>query len=86
MIQRLAEVLRRARVDGGWDDEAVAGKVLREMREPTDRMIDAAGAQDDHSTPYVQCEDGGVHWRAMIDAALAEDPEPVHSSSEVGHG
>lgn len=84
LLDRIAATLRRARIDGGWDDEAVAERVLREMREPTERMIDAAGAHDDHSTPYVQCEDGGVHRRAMIDAALNE--APARTSSEIGHG
>lgn len=78
MIQHIAEVLRRSRVDGGWDDEVVAGKVLREMREPDQTMMDRVAhiAGDDE---LQEC------WGGMIDAALAE-VEPAHSSSEIGHG
>lgn len=72
LLEHIAAVLHRARLDGGWDDEDVAAKVLREMREPTPRMIDRGGAADDHSTQYVQCESADVHWRAMIDGALNE--------------
>lgn len=31
LLQRITAVLERARVAGGWDDEAVARKVLAEM-------------------------------------------------------
>jgi len=28
MLEQLARVIERARIDGGWDDEAVASKIL----------------------------------------------------------
>jgi len=65
-------------------DSDETNELLREIREPTSHMIDRAGAQDDHTTQYVQCESADVHWRAMIDAALNE--APAHTSSELGHG
>lgn len=73
LLERIAAVLERARLDGGWDDEAVAFKVLREMHEPTDAMLDTSGYQD-----------AGDVWRSFINAALNE--APAHTSSEIGHG
>lgn len=86
-LQRISNILHRARVDGGWDDEDVARKVLEAIREPTDAMVEKADDLTDHgdwgSTPDVPASHT-IAWRTMIDAALAEVSK--HTSSEIGHG
>lgn len=68
MLERIAEVMADNAGDGR-DYSGVAAQVLEEMREPTAEMLDAAskadGAYAEDTAP------AGVHWRAMIDAALA---------------
>ena len=78
MLYRLTETLRRCRMRGGMDDEAIVAELLAEMRVPTQDMIVAAF--DAISEP--------LHpdtWTAAIDAILAHS-EPAHTSSELGHG
>lgn len=46
--------------------------VLTALRDPPKHILDAAEAQDDYTTKYVQAADAKTHWTAMIDAILAE--------------
>lgn len=85
-LQRIANVLHRARVDGGWDDEEVARKVLEEMREPTKGMVEyltAAGGQEPFEGESEEQQARRIYSR-LIDNILAEVPN--HTSSEIGHG
>lgn len=84
MLQRIITVLERARVAGGWIDEDVARAVLREMREPPFKYGDIATRAFNQGGIMLGGESGRRAWRAMIDAALNE--EPAHTSSEIGHG
>ena len=67
------------RVESRWmsyREEARAA--IAAMREPTEAMVDA-GYACDGTTTYDATAFCETHWRAMIDAALAEGagPEPV---------
>lgn len=42
------------------------------IRDPPQHILDAAEAEDDHTTRFVQAADAKTHWVAMIDAILAE--------------
>lgn len=56
-------------VAGEMDIEAVARAVISAIREPSDRMLEAAAGIDVGG----RVESGGTeYWQAMIDAALAE--------------
>jgi hypothetical protein len=88
-LERITAILERARVAGGWDDEAVARAVLAGIREPTAAMKDAVHHSDAYSPE--RC------WHAMIDAARNEKPElgldddgnPIDrapTSPNLGHG
>ena len=88
MIERVAAAMWERTHDGRWDDwgdgqdesriihRDDARAAIEAMREPTDAM-EAAG--DDtfvyytHSTSLLD-GDATVCWRAMIDAALKEQP------------
>lgn len=85
MIDRIAALLARARVVGAWDDEDVAVAVLREMREATDAMAFAGAKRLEMEMQAPSATLMAVGWAAMIAAALGE-PEPSHSSSDLGHG
>ena len=56
---------------------ALARAAIEAMREPTDAMISASSEEgvgwgDDNARGYVKAE-----WQAMLDAALADDKQPV---------
>lgn len=78
MLQRITTVLERARVAGGWIDEDVARAVLREMREADEAMITRVMEKGPLSLGYADAmnsvKEYTYAWRAMIDAALNEDP------------
>jgi len=73
MLERMAAVLRRARMDGGMTDEAVAHRVLVEMAAPDKAMTEAANeAVYQTGEPPAPVE---VVWRAMIASILAGETE-----------
>lgn len=58
-------------LDGAYDLTAIARAAITAMREPTDGMDDAAYDSDalENGSSAYGC------WQAMIDAALAEEPQ-----------
>lgn len=83
MIERIKLALRanaRTGDDGGiyidlWmDGDDIAKSVIAAMREPTEAML-AAGEKCDEGRYFTEgCAEPDKHWRAMIDAALAQKP------------
>jgi hypothetical protein len=79
MLARLAEIMRRARLRGDWDDEAVVLELLAEMREAYGATIVAG--DDERRRDSGACE----IWQTMIDAIRAEATEPAHSVSSANY-
>lgn len=81
LLERITAVLERARIDGGWDDETVARAVLQEMREPTGAMKDAGAETYGIGNGAIGAQFSVLAgqptkaYRAMIDAALSEQPD-----------
>jgi hypothetical protein len=78
MLERIEGVLKRARVAGGWQDDAVARDVLAVMREPDAAMINAGYIVFPGET-FQRPREPMNAWSSMIDAALAmppDEPEP----------
>lgn len=69
MLKRITAVLERARVAGGWDDEAVGRAMLAEMRKPTEVMTYAAWEHLDGSYSHERIASA---VKAMVDAELNE--------------
>lgn len=59
-------------VDGDVDLLRLAHAAIEALRVPTKAMTEAGEMEDDRTTSYVQAAECTEHWRAMIDAALAE--------------
>lgn len=82
-LERITRVLERARIDGGWDDENVALKVLEAAREP-DAVMKTAGYYASRFAENTTTEDAGDCFRAMIDKARDTTCSPTSSSPDHG--
>jgi len=62
-------------VDREWQNYVPEARaILAAMREPTEAILSSVTGLPDSAEPYLELQ---AAWCAMIDAALAEDPEPA---------
>lgn len=81
LLERITSVLERARIAGGWDDEAVARRVLVEIREPSSVMKTAGFYTPGiHWGPDATIEDAGDCYRTMIDGVVGDDALQIAAS------